>query len=144
MKNIENTKIDEVLEELYALREQNHELKVDNEFLEKQNKALKLRCGKYCIQVSELETENRDMKLAQKLIGEADTQKLILENKELKRQLDEATDENLKRIEESNRLFCELQDIKHMGVWEFANRYCSDEENAEAGRQLARSLLGGK
>lgn len=142
MKNIENTKIDEVLEELYALRDENHELKVDNEFLEKQNKALKLRCGKYCIQVSELETENRDMKLAQKLIGEADNEKLILENKELKRQLDEATDENLKRIEESNRLFCELQDIKHMGVWEFANKYCSDEQNAEAGKQLARSLLG--
>ena len=145
MKNTQNTKIDEVLKELYALREQNHELKVDNEFLEKQNKALKLRCGKYCIQVSELETENRDMKLAQKLIGEADNEKLILENKELKRQLDEATDENLKRIEESNRLFCELQDIKHMGVWEFANKYCSDKDMEEAGHALARSFgIGGK
>ena len=69
MKNIENTKIDEVLEELYALRDENHELKVDNEFLEKQNKALKLRCGKYCIQVSELETEIADMKFTQKMLN---------------------------------------------------------------------------
>ena len=43
MKNTQNTKIDEVLKEFYALREQNHELKVDNELLEQQNKALNLR-----------------------------------------------------------------------------------------------------
>lgn len=102
MENIENTKIDEVLEELYALREQNCELIAENE-------------------------------------------KLVLKNKELKKQYDEFYEkEYIARIEECNRLWSELFDIKHMGVWEFANKYCSDEENAEAGRQLARSLLGGK
>ena len=47
------------------------------------------------------------------------------------------------RIDECNRLFGELQDIKHMSMWEFAAKYCSDEEMEEAGHQLARSLLGG-
>jgi len=50
--------------------------------------------------------------------------------------------ENMKRIEESNRLYGELQDIKHLSVWEFANLYCNEEEHAEAGHALAKDLLG--
>ena len=59
----------DVLQELEALREENHELKVDNDFLQRQNKALKLRCGKYCLQVRDLETENADLKFRQNFLG---------------------------------------------------------------------------
>ena len=103
MKNTQNTKIDEVLEELYALREQNCELIAENE-------------------------------------------KLVLKNKELKKQYDEFYEkEYIARIEECNRLWSELFDIKHMSVWEFANKYCSDKDMEEAGHALARSFgIGGK
>ena len=56
--------------------------------------------------------------------------KLTLERKEL-------LDENMKLKEELAR-------IKAMDMFEFANHYCTDEENAECGHRLARSLLGGK
>lgn len=61
-------KLDEVLEELYALREQNHELKVDNDFLQRQNNALKMRCSNYCLQVRDLESEIEDMKFTRKYL----------------------------------------------------------------------------
>ena len=62
-------KLDEVLEELYALREQNESLKVDNDFLQRQNAACKLRCGKLAIQVRELESEIADMKFTHKMLN---------------------------------------------------------------------------
>ena len=37
----------DILLEIQELREENQALKLDNDFLEKQNEALKLRCGKY-------------------------------------------------------------------------------------------------
>jgi hypothetical protein len=54
--------IDEVLTELYQLREENQQLKVDNDFLQRQNTACKLRCSKYALQVRELESEIADLK----------------------------------------------------------------------------------
>ena len=54
-------KLDEVLEELYYLREENQSLRLDNDFLQRQNAACKLRCGKLAIQVRELESEIADM-----------------------------------------------------------------------------------
>lgn len=51
--------------------------------------------------------------------------------------------EHNEMADEIRRLSQELQTIKSMGVWEFANKYCTDEENSEAGKQLAKSLLGG-
>ena len=62
-------KLDEVLEELYFLREENQQLKVDNDFLQKQNAACKLRCGKFAIQVRELESEIADMKFVHKMLN---------------------------------------------------------------------------
>lgn len=38
------------------------ELEKENEFLEKQNKALKIRCSDYCLRVNKLECEIQDMK----------------------------------------------------------------------------------
>ena len=62
-------KLNEVLEELYFLREENQQLKVDNDFLQKQNAACKLRCGKFAIQVRELESEIADMKFVHKMLN---------------------------------------------------------------------------
>ena len=84
------------------------------------------------IEIQELEETNRILR--------KENDNLILKIKELKRQLDEATDENLMRIEESNRLFNELFEIKHMSMWEFADKYCSDKDMEEAGHALARSF----
>ena len=60
-QNIENIKLEEVLEELQYLREENY-------FLKKQNNALKLRCSKYCLQVRDLESEIEDMKFTHKYL----------------------------------------------------------------------------
>ena len=65
---ITELKLDEVLGELYALREENQQLKVDNDFLERQNTACKLRCSKLTIQVRELESEIKDMKFTRKYL----------------------------------------------------------------------------
>ena len=62
---IDNRKL---LEELQTLKNENHSLKVDNDFLQKQNRALKLRCGKYCLQISDLESEIQDMKFTRKYL----------------------------------------------------------------------------
>jgi hypothetical protein len=48
-------KLDEVLEELYSLRD-------ENSFLKRQNTALKIRCSNYCLKVKNLENEIADMK----------------------------------------------------------------------------------
>ena len=57
-----------LLEELQTLKNENHSLKVDNDFLQKQNRALKLRCGKYSLQISDLESEIQDMKFTRKYL----------------------------------------------------------------------------
>lgn len=65
---ITEPKLDEVLEELYQLREENQALKIDNDFLERQNTACKLRCSKLTIQVRELESEIKDMRFTRKYL----------------------------------------------------------------------------
>ena len=62
-------KLDEVLEELYYLREENQSLRLGNDFLQRQNAACKLRCGKLAIQVRELESEIADMKFTHKMLN---------------------------------------------------------------------------
>ena len=44
------------------------ELEKENEFLDKQNKALKLRCGKYSLKIGELENKIADMKFTRKYL----------------------------------------------------------------------------
>ena len=61
-------RISEVLEELYALREENQSLKIDNDFLQRQNAALKMRCSKYALEIHDLESEIADMKFTQKYL----------------------------------------------------------------------------
>ena len=45
--------------------------------------------------------------------------------------------------DERKALIQEISDIKHMSMFEFASKYCSDEENAKDGRAFAKDLLGG-
>jgi len=59
----------DLIQELHALREENQSLKIDNDFLQRQNHALKLRCGKYAIEIRELNDELADLRFAQKLYG---------------------------------------------------------------------------
>ncbi len=69
MTKTNRIKLDEVLEELYYLREENQSLRLDNDFLQRQNAACKLRCGKLAIQVRELESEIADMKFTHKMLN---------------------------------------------------------------------------
>ena len=62
MKTENRLKLDEVLEELYYLREENQSLKIDNDFLQRQNAACKLRCGKYALEIKELRSEIADLR----------------------------------------------------------------------------------
>ena len=62
MTDTRELKLDEVLEELYFLREENQQLKVDNDFLQKQNAACKMRCGKYAIENQQLRNEISDLR----------------------------------------------------------------------------------
>lgn len=78
-------------------------------------------------QVEELKQENCELKSRNEFL-ERMVRGLKLHNKEL--------------TKERNGLIEELNRIKAMGVWEFANTYCDDKRNEEASRQLARSLLG--
>ena len=54
--------IDEVLTELFMLREQVHSLQVDNDFLEKQNALCKQRCSEFSKKVMALESEIADLR----------------------------------------------------------------------------------
>ena len=64
MKEIKNLKLSELLEELQALREENKSIKLDNDFLQRQNNALKIRCSKYAIEIRELTDEVNDLQFA--------------------------------------------------------------------------------
>ena len=70
MKNTRNIdlKIDEVLEELYHLREENQELKVENDFLQRQNNALKMRCSQNSQKLWKLESEVADLPFTHKTL----------------------------------------------------------------------------
>mgnify|MGYP002523181390 CR=1 FL=1 len=68
-------KIDEVLEELYALREENQSLQIDNDFLQRQNSACKLRCREYATKVHELELEVADLRFTHKYLTSEDAGK---------------------------------------------------------------------
>ncbi len=70
-------KIDEVLTELYQLREENQSLKIDNDFLQRQNAACKLRCSKYALQVRELESEIADMKFTRNYLSSEEAGKRL-------------------------------------------------------------------
>ena len=61
-------KIEELLEEIYFLREENKSLHVDYDFIQRQNAALKKTCKEQSHHLMQLETEVADMKFAQKTL----------------------------------------------------------------------------
>ena len=73
--------------------------------------------------------------------------KLEKENKKLQHDLDMVciheemlVRENKQLIFENNKLKEELMDIKSLGMFEFADKYCNDKQLADAGHAFARSL----
>lgn len=75
MKNTENIRIDELLTELQGLREAKDSLERDNDFLQRQNSALRFRCATYSRKNMELEAEIRDMKFTRDYLTSEDAGK---------------------------------------------------------------------
>lgn len=93
-----------------------------------------------CNRIAELEAENSKLILENERLTRMKNG-LKLNNSKLTQERNDLIDENFKRIEESNRLFGELQDIKSLSMFEFADKYCNDDELEKAGRQLAHELI---
>ena len=51
-----------LLEELQTLKNEIHSLKVVNDFLQRQNTALKMRCSKYSLEIKDLTEEIQDLR----------------------------------------------------------------------------------
>ena len=86
------------------------------------------------IEIQELEETNRILR--------KENDNLILEVEFLKRQnnalKNRCSDYSLRLTKAET----ELSDIKHMSMWGFTKKYCTDDELEEAGHALARELLG--
>ena len=72
----------DLIYELEALREENQSLRLDNDFLQRQNAACKLRCSKYAIENRELRDEIADLRFTHKYLtadeaGKAFAQELL-------------------------------------------------------------------
>ena len=59
----------EAHETVKELEEKIDELTIDNDFLQRQNNALKMRCSNYCLKVRDLESEIADMKFTRNCFG---------------------------------------------------------------------------
>ena len=66
---IEAKGFQDLCNKLADLEQENQSLRLDNDFLQRQNAACKLRCGKLAIQVKELESEIADMKFTHKMLN---------------------------------------------------------------------------
>ena len=60
-----------LLEELQTLKNENRSLKADNDFLQRQNNALKMRCSKYSLEIKDLTSEEAGRQFAKELLGGA-------------------------------------------------------------------------
>ena len=72
-----------------------------------------------------------------------ENEELKARNEFLQRMVNGLKLHNHQLTEERNRICDELNHIKAMGMFEFANNYCDEETHAEAGRAFAKALLGG-
>ena len=67
-ENIENiVKIDsksfaDMCKQIIELEEENKSIKLDNDFLQRQNNALKMRCSKYSLEIKDLTSEIQDLR----------------------------------------------------------------------------------
>ena len=79
---IEATGFQDICNRLAELEEENKGLKLDNDFLQRQNNALKLRCSRYAIEIRELTDEVNDLRFTHKYLtseeaGKAFAQELL-------------------------------------------------------------------
>jgi len=69
-------------------------------------------------------------------------QELQARNSFLERKVEALMINNAQLTSERNKLTEELMEIKSMGMFEFADKYNSDTQCADAGRAFAKALLG--
>ena len=65
---IEANGFQDICNKLAELEEENKSIKLDNDFLQRQNNALKLRCSKYAIENRELTDEINDLRFTHKYL----------------------------------------------------------------------------
>ena len=73
---VESKSFQDMCAKIIALEKENQEIKVDNDFLQRQNAACKFRCREYATKVHELELEVADLRFTHKYLTseEAGTQ----------------------------------------------------------------------
>lgn len=87
------------------------------------------------LELEELREENQSLKI--------DNDFLQKENAVLRKEHRDITSTCKWLNRKISALTFELSDIKNMSMYEFADAYCSEADQEEAGRQFARALLGG-
>lgn len=65
---IDSKSFADMCKQIIELEEENKSLKVDNDFLQRQNNALKMRCSKYAIENRELTDEINDLRFTHKYL----------------------------------------------------------------------------
>lgn len=94
------------------------------------------------MQIKELLMENEELKeRIEDLEKKVQWQRRFINGSKFR--LKRVSDERNKFVEKNIELERELAEIKKMGMYEFASKYCNDDELEKAGHDLAKSLLGG-
>jgi chromosome segregation ATPase len=65
---VEATGFQDLCNRIRELEEENQSLKCDNDFLQRQNNACKLRCSKYSLEIQELHSEIADLRFTHKML----------------------------------------------------------------------------
>ena len=84
------------------------------------------------LQIQELQEQNAQLT--------KENEELQARNDFLQRMCNGVKLNNSKLTQERNNAVDELNRIKALGMYEFADKYCTSDESEEAGHQLARSL----
>lgn len=84
------------------------------------------------LQIQELQEQNAQLT--------KENEELQARNDFLQRMCNGVKLNNSKLTQERNNAVDELNRIKALGMYEFADKYCTSDELKEAGHQLARSL----
>ena len=84
------------------------------------------------LQIQELKEQNAQLT--------KENEELQARNDFLQRMCNGVKLNNSKLTQERNNAVDELNRIKALGMYEFADKYCTSDELKEAGHQLARSL----
>ena len=69
------TEIKNLIQKVQELEQENQDLKLDNDFLQRQNNACKMRCSKYALENQQLRDEIADLKFTHKYLTAEDAGK---------------------------------------------------------------------